>query len=56
METLYYFKTATFNLALKRGEAGPGETLSIDVRFQTCNDRLCLPPYSTHVSATLTRR
>src|ERR1700730_14168520 len=38
MEPLYYLKTATFNLALKGGEAGPGETLSIDVRFQACHD------------------
>jgi Disulphide bond corrector protein DsbC len=56
METLYYLKTANFNLALKGGDAAPGETLSIDVRFQACNDRLCLPPYTAHVSATLARR
>ena len=56
METLYYLKTANFNLALKEGDVAPGETLPIDVRFQACNDRLCLPPYTMHVSATLTRR
>jgi len=56
METIYYLKTASFNLALKGGEAAPGETLPIDVRFQACNDWLCLSPYTTHVSATLTKR
>jgi hypothetical protein len=56
METIYYLNTASFNLALKGGEAVAGKTLLIDVRFQACNDRLCLPPYTTHVSATLTRR
>ncbi len=56
METVYYLKTASFNLSLKGGEAVPGKTLLIDVRFQACNDRLCLPPYTMHVSATFRRR
>lgn len=56
METLYYLKSASFDLSLREGKAVPGETLLIDVRFQACNDRLCLPPYTTHVSAILNRR
>jgi hypothetical protein len=56
METIYYIKIATFNLSLKRGEAAPSETPLIVVRFQACNDRLCLPPYTTRVSAMLKRR
>ena len=56
METIYYLKAASFDLLLKRGGAAPGDTLPIDVRFQACNDRLCLPPYTTHVSAKSKRR
>lgn len=56
MEALYYLKAASFNLALKGTDAAPADTLPIDVRFQACNDRLCLPPYTAHVSATLKRR
>jgi hypothetical protein len=56
METVYYIETANFNLALKEVDAARGEILPIDVRFQACNDRLCLPPYTMHVSATPTRR
>jgi hypothetical protein len=56
METDYYIKTANFTLALKELDAARGEILPIDVRFQACNDRLCLPPYTMHVSATPTRR
>ena len=56
METVYYLKAASFDLSLKVGGAAPGDTLPIDVRFQACNDRLCLPPYTTHVSATSKRR
>jgi DsbC/DsbD-like thiol-disulfide interchange protein len=53
METVYYLKTASFNLALKGPEKATTETLSIEVRFQACSDRLCLPPYTTHLSAAL---
>ena len=56
METVYYIETANFNLALKEVDAARGEILPIDVRFQACNDRLCLPPYTMHVSARPTRR
>ena len=56
METFYYLKTASFNLALKKRGIAGGKSLPIDVRFQACNDRLCLPPYTMHVSAILKRR
>jgi hypothetical protein len=56
METLYYLKAASFNLAIKKTGSTPSETAPIDVRFQACNDRLCLPPYTAHLTAQLTRR
>lgn len=56
METLYYLKAASFNLAIKKTGPTPSETFPIDVRFQACNDRLCLPPYTAHLTAQLARR
>jgi hypothetical protein len=56
METFYYLKAASFNLAIKKTGSTPLETFPIDVRFQACNDRLCLPPYTAHLTAQLARR
>jgi len=56
METFYYLKAANFNLALKVTGTSPAETTPIDVRFQACSDRLCLPPYTAHLTAALKRR
>jgi len=57
METLYYLNTATFNLSVKKtGMPAAVEAVPVDVRFQACNDRLCLPPYTAHLTADLKRR
>jgi DsbC/DsbD-like thiol-disulfide interchange protein len=56
METLYYLKAANFNLAIKKTGPTTSETVPIDVRFQACNDRLCLPPYTAHLTVQLARR
>lgn len=56
METVYYLKTANFNLTLKPAGASAAETTPIDVRYQACSDRLCLPPYTAHLTAPLKRR
>lgn len=56
MGTVFYLKAASFNLALKGTGSTTEDTVPIDVRFQACNDRLCLPPYTTHLSADLKRR
>ena len=56
METIYYLKTASFTLPMKGPGAAANDTVPIDVRFQACSDRLCLPPYTTHLSASLKRR
>jgi thiol:disulfide interchange protein DsbD len=46
VEVEYYEKSATFTVPVRiLPQAPPGEsTLTVQVRFQTCNDRHCLPP------------
>jgi hypothetical protein len=56
METLYYLNAMSFHVAMKKVGTGSPETLPIDVRFQACNDRLCLPPYTAHLTAPLARK
>ncbi len=56
METIYYLKAATFHVGLKPTGSAPADTAPIDVRFQACSDRLCLPPYTAHLTATLKRK
>jgi hypothetical protein len=57
METLYYLNNASFTLSLKKeGAPATAEAIPVDVRFQACNDRLCLPPYTAHLTADLKRR
>ncbi len=56
METIFYIKTATLHLPLKETGAAVADELPIDVRFQACNDKLCLPPYTVHLSVDLKRR
>jgi Thiol:disulfide interchange protein DsbD, N-terminal len=53
MDTAYYLDTANFNVALKKVGTASESTIPVDVRFQACNDRLCLPPYTAHLTATL---
>jgi hypothetical protein len=55
MDTVYYVKSVSFDLALKGTGSDRSETLPIDARFQACDDRRCLPPYTAHVSVALTR-
>lgn len=49
--TKFFTETATFKIPLKATGDGTSEALAIDVRFQVCNDRLCLPART--VRATL---
>jgi hypothetical protein len=56
METLYYLNAINFHVAMKKVGAVSAETIPIDVRFQACNDRLCLPAYTAHLTAPLTRK
>jgi thiol:disulfide interchange protein len=45
IETQFYEENAAFTVPIQVENAKPGRhTLSILVTYQTCNDRLCLPP------------
>jgi hypothetical protein len=56
METLYYLNSANFTVAVKKEAGASPETVPVDVRFQACSDRLCLPPYTAHLTADLKRK
>jgi hypothetical protein len=53
METVYYLKAMSFHLDLKKSGTAAVDAIPVDVRFQACNDRLCLPPYTAHLTAAL---
>ena len=46
METEFYEASAAFSLPIQAASTAPGgrQRVEVHVRFQTCNDRLCLPP------------
>jgi thiol:disulfide interchange protein DsbD len=50
VEVEYYEESVTFKLPLKR-RAGAGEKLLVEARYQTCTDRLCLPPKTVRLEA-----
>ena len=56
METVYYLNTVNLTVAVKKEGAPTTEAVPVDVRFQACNDRLCLPPYTVHLTANLKRK
>jgi len=53
MDTVYYLKNVSFSIALQEDTNAHAEAIPLDVRFQACNDRLCLPPYTAHLTAEL---
>ncbi|MGH9833372.1 MAG: protein-disulfide reductase DsbD N-terminal domain-containing protein [Blastocatellia bacterium] len=50
VEVEYYEESVTFKLPLKR-RAGAGEKLLVEARYQTCTNRLCLPPKTVRLEA-----
>ncbi len=55
METEFHEDSAVVTIPItiaKRAPGGPA-TLKIDVSYQTCNDRLCLPPATETLTQTL---
>ena len=40
----------------KEGDGEQRKQYRVDVRSQACNDRLCLPPYTVHLTADLKRK
>jgi hypothetical protein len=55
-ETQYYEKpfTITLPVRLTKAAAAGQQTIPVSVRFQTCNGRICQPPKTVHLSATVT--
>ena len=53
METVFYLNSVNLIVTVKKAGTSAAETLPVDVRFQACNDRLCLPPYTAHLTADL---
>jgi len=56
MNTEYYQHAVSLDAPLAvDNKATPGaKKVKIDVRFQTCSDRLCLPPSTVHLQADAT--
>ena len=52
IDTKYFENSATFSVPLKSTADTPGDELSVDVRFQLCNDTFCLPPKTVRVTFT----
>ncbi len=50
METKSFKNSAEFNLNLKTTGEANGDDLAINVRFQVCDDKVCLPPKTVKVS------
>ncbi len=50
LETKYYADAVTFAIPLKATAETTSAALSLDVRFQLCNDSVCLPPKTVRVS------
>lgn len=56
METEFHEDSAviTIPIAVAKGAAGGKSTLKVDVSFQTCNERMCLPPTTETLTAAVT--
>lgn len=54
LDTQYYEKAFRVSVPVK---LKPGaQTIPVAVRFQTCNGRICQPPKTVHLSATITQQ
>jgi DsbC/DsbD-like thiol-disulfide interchange protein len=56
METVYYLNHVSFVIALQKQTDVQENAIPVDVRFQACNDRVCLPPYTAHLTAEPKRK
>ena len=50
IDTKFFAKNAEFNVPLKTNAEAKGDDLAINVRYQVCDDKLCLPPKTVKVS------
>ena len=54
MKTEFYEGSVTLNVPLAAESAANAQNVRISVRFQTCNDRLCLPPKTVRLDLPVT--
>jgi thiol:disulfide interchange protein len=52
IETKFFAKAAEFNLPLKATADAGGDDLAVNVRYQVCDDKVCLPPKTVKVTFT----
>ncbi len=50
LETKFFDRQAEFNLPVKTTSETSSDALAVNVRFQVCNDTLCLPPKTVKVT------
>jgi thiol:disulfide interchange protein len=50
IDTKFFAKSAEFNLPLKAAADANGDDLAVNVRFQVCDDKVCLPPKTVKVT------
>jgi DsbC/DsbD-like thiol-disulfide interchange protein len=53
MEAVYYLNDVNLIVDVKKQGTTTADSVPVDVRFQACNDRLCLPPYTAHLTAEM---
>jgi thiol:disulfide interchange protein len=52
LETKFYLDSASFTVPVIATSDTGADAISVDVRFQLCNDTFCLPPKTVRVSLT----
>ncbi len=57
IKTRFYEGEATFTIPIKTASQPTDGILniSLDVLYQACNDRMCLPPTTIHLASTVSR-
>jgi thiol:disulfide interchange protein len=51
IDTKFFERTASFNIQAKATADTSADALALNVRFQLCNDKFCLPPKTLKVTA-----
>ncbi len=50
IDTKFFAKTAEFNLPLKTTAEAKADDLAVNVKYQVCDDKVCLPPRTVKVT------
>lgn len=50
LETKFFERSAVFDVPIRLNDGAAAGDISFDVRYQVCNDTLCLPPKTVRVS------